>query len=157
MTSRGNGRSGVNLARISLATAALVTGLLLVSGALTATKSLASPGLAAPDQPGPYKVGFTTFASTVGNNLPTKITVWYPHCAVGDAGCSSNPPGTPTYPLTIFIPPNPQIIVNSPLGALENAFVQQGSFPFIVRAHGGPAYPSTRERQMLADFKLMVG
>src|SRR5260370_10056663 len=93
--------------------------LLAATGPVSSLPAAAAPGhsdaLPAPDQPGPYKVGFTTFASTVGNNLPTKVTVWYPHCPVGDAGCSSNPPGTPTYPLTIFAPPNPPIGAKSPV------------------------------------------
>jgi hypothetical protein len=57
--------------------------------------------------------------------------------------------------VTIFTPPNPQILVGSPLGAIQDASVQQGSFPLIVWSHGGPAYPSFREKLRLADFKLM--
>jgi hypothetical protein len=53
------------------------------AGRTILASGMASADLAAPDQPGPYKVGFTTFPSTLGENLPTTITVWYPHCAVG--------------------------------------------------------------------------
>jgi hypothetical protein len=125
------------------------------AGRTILASAMASADLAAPDQPGPYKVGFTTFPSTVGDNLPTTITVWYPHCAVGSAGCSSNPPGTPTYLLTTFRSPNPQVMVRSPLGAVEDASVQQGSFPMVVWSHGGPAFTRTRARQRLDNFPLM--
>jgi hypothetical protein len=125
------------------------------AGRTILASGMASADLAAPDQPGPYKVGFTTFPSTLGENLPTTITVWYPHCAVGGAGCSSNPPGTPTYPLTIFASPNPQVMARSPLGAVEDASVQQGLFPMVVWPHGGPAFTRTRARQRLGNFQLM--
>jgi len=116
---------------------------------------IASADVPPPEQPGPYKIGFTTFPSTLGDNLPTTITVWYPHCAVGNADCSSHPPGMPTYPLMTFALPNPQVVVGSPLGAVEDASVQQGSFPLIVWSHGGPAFTRTRARQRLDNFKLM--
>jgi hypothetical protein len=127
-----------------------------VSGAAAdAVPSSASTDLAPPELPGPYRVGFTTFPGTVGNDLPTRITVWYPHCAVSDAGCFANPAGTPTYSLTLFTSPNPQIVLPSPLGAVEDGSVMDGAFPLVVWAHGGPPYAPNRERNRLSNFDLM--
>ena len=112
-------------------------------------------GLLAPDEAGRYAVGFTTFPSTIGADLPTKITVWYPHCRAVYAGCSSAPPGTPTYPVTIFGGPNPQFTIPTALGATPGVSVESGSFPLVLDLHGGPAGAPFRERSRMRDFELM--
>ena len=115
----------------------------------------AASELPAPDEAGPYAVGFTTFPSTVGAGLATKITVWYPHCRAVEAGCSSATPGMPTYPVTIFGGPNPQFTIPTPLGAASGVSVENGSFPLVVDLHGGPAGGPFRERSRMRDFELM--
>lgn len=129
--------------------------LALVIGGSTSSVSLAANPLPAPDVRGPYEAGFTTFPGSLGTGLPTQITVWYPRCEAGRLGCTPNPPGTPTYPLTLLVAPNPTILAPSPLGAVADASAAQGSFPLLVWAHGGPASASNRERQRLGDLELM--
>ncbi len=144
----------MNVLRMLQAGGVVVAMALVIGGSATST-SLASVVMPPPDVRGPYEVGFTTFSGTVGSGLPTKVTVWYPHCTAGISECSANTPGTRTYAVTLFVPPNPTIVVPSPLGAIENASVEQASFPLVVWAHGGPAFAPSRERMRLGNFQLM--
>jgi predicted dienelactone hydrolase len=92
----------------------------------TAAVSAQEKQLAPPDEPGPFRVGVTTFPAVMSGGRATQIQVYYPTLDAAD--CQTR--------YTVATPAGPYQI-ESPLGAVQDARAAPGFFPLVVHDHGG--------------------